>query len=676
MKKKSGKALRNENRALKGRTSKLQQQPEKITVENEKAQAAEYARIKTVIGNLDAGIFLLSLGGHIIFADNQIASILGCAHSEIIGKEYLAFVFPEEQEKAKKDLSNLLSADVEALKIVRKLIRGDGQPFWGQILGKLVKSSAGNPEFLVFMVTDISLNKKIENDLQETESRFKAIFNTAQVGMFRSRISSGLLLDANDKLAQMFLFSSKEELIQSGSFTRDFYVDPAQRERIVATAIANGGIINNVEIELWRRNKTKIWVLCSGTYSFDKDLIDGVLIDITDRKNAEKAIREKEKRLSGIFRAVPVGLGIVFQRHFTEVNEQICQMSGYSREELLGHSTEMLYLSRDDYEKIGSLLYSMLAKNGTASIEAQWRHKSGRPVDILLNLAPLDPGNPDSGIAVSILDLTQRKRSESERERLENLLRQAQKMEVIGRFAGGIAHDFGNLLSPIAGYASLLSFDIPEPDPKHVLIKQIINTATKAKMLIQQLLMFSRQQPVEKSAIDLKQMINNLLAMLQPAIPENICVSCQFDLPLSPIIGDTMQVEQVFLNLIVNAKDAMPSGGTITIGLEETLISEPLPQFTPIPLEPGQYILLTVKDSGTGIPTEILPKIFEPFFSTKKAGKGTGLGLSIVYEIVEKHCGSIQVQSEIGRGTTFKVYFPVFGNADKTEILRHKEPGA
>jgi len=500
MKKGNKKALEKENLDLKIRISELQHQFKKITTEKEKALIAEHSRLETVIGNLDAGIFLLSLDGHIIFADNQIASILGCTHSEIIGMEYLSFVFPEEQEKAKKDLS------------------------------------------------------------------------------------------------------------------------------------------------------------------------DGLLIDITDRKNAEKAIREKEKRLSGIFRAVPVGLGIVFQRHFTEVNEQICQMSGYSREELLGHSTEMLYLSRDDFDKTGSILYSMLEKNGTASIETQWRHKSGRPVDVLLNLAPLDPGKSDSGIAVSILDLTQRKRSESERERLENLLRQAQKMEVIGRFAGGIAHDFGNLLSPIAGYASLLAIDIPESDPKHLLIRQIINTAMKAKMLIQQLLMFSRQQPVEKSAIDLEQMINNLLTMLQPAVPENIRISCQFALPLSPIIGDTMQVEQVFLNLIVNAKDAMPAGGTITIGLEEALISEPLSQFTPIPLQPGQYILLTVKDSGTGIPMEILPKIFEPFFSTKKAGKGTGLGLSIVYEIVEKHGGSIQVQSEIGKGTTFKVYFPIFADANKTEI--------
>ncbi len=497
-----------------------------------------------------------------------------------------------------------------------------------------------------------------ERTFRQAENRFKALFNNAQVGVFRSKLSDGTLLEINEKLARMLRFSSREEALKTGFITADHYVHPEQRANIVKKAMESGGIVDCAEIELRRIDGTVFTIMWSGTIDREKDLIDGVFIDISERKKMERDLLERERKLSSIFRAVPIGLGIVTERLLVELNDGLCEISGYCRGELLNQVSRILYPTEEDFERAGRDSEAQIQKFGTANLECIWRHKSGREIDVMITLVPLEPGNPRNGLTFSVLDITQRKKAELDRQRLETQLRHAQRIESIGRLAGGVAHDLNNLLSPILGFSDLLLMETEESDPKHFKIREILTAAQRAQDLSRQLLTFSRKQPQELKPVDLRKVVESLRKLLRRTIPENITITANLPPVLSNIRGDMGQLEQMLMNLIVNAQDAMPKGGTLILALEETWIDEGFPNALGFDLRPGKHVLLRVADSGTGMSPNVLSRLFEPFFTTKEVNKGTGLGLSMVYGIVKQHGGSIHVYSEPDRGTTFKIFFP------------------
>jgi two-component system cell cycle sensor histidine kinase/response regulator CckA len=244
-----------------------------------------------------------------------------------------------------------------------------------------------------------------------------------------------------------------------------------------------------------------------------------------------------------------------------------------------------------------------------------------------------------------------------ERTLLEEQLRQAQKMEAVGRLAGGIAHDFNNLLTVILGRCELLMQLLQEGSMHRSYTEEIQTAITQAASLIQQLLAFSRKQAIQYEPVDLNEVVKNTQGMLERLIPENIQLSTVLTTELGLIRANRTQIEQVMLNLVVNARDAMPMGGTLTIETEPFELSESTPN-PQLDLGPGEYVLLTVRDTGTGMDAETLSHIFEPFYTTKQKGKGTGLGLPTVYGIVKQSGGSINVQSKPNSGTTFRIYLP------------------
>jgi len=256
----------------------------------------------------------------------------------------------------------------------------------------------------------------------------------------------------------------------------------------------------------------------------------------------------------------------------------------------------------------------------------------------------------------------------SERALLERQLRQAQKMEAIGQLAAGVAHDFNNILTVIQGHAGLLQNKLKSIDQDTRSIEQINHSATRAATLVRQLLMFSRKQVMQFKHIDINDLTYSTIKMLQRLVGEHVEITFKPETSLPAIFADQSMLEQILMNLSVNARDAMPNGGQVTIRTSLENI-----QRAPIPLDPerrdGSFICLTFIDTGTGMDTQILSRIFEPFFTTKPAGKGTGLGLSTVFGIVRQHHGWLDVQSKPNQGTTFRIYFPVSSQpAEKTEI--------
>ena len=271
-------------------------------------------------------------------------------------------------------------------------------------------------------------------------------------------------------------------------------------------------------------------------------------------------------------------------------------------------------------------------------------------------------GEPVRGVGIS-LDVT-------ERRTLEEQYQQAQKMEAIGRLAGGVAHDFNNLLTVILGYCELLLADLDPDDPRQADIAEIQKAGASAAGLTRQLLAFSRKQIIEPTLLDLNVVVADMRAMLGRLIGEDVKVVLGLRPELAPVKADRGQVEQIVMNLAVNARDAMPRGGTLTIETANVELDEHYAK-THLAVKPGPYVVLTVTDTGTGMTPEVQARLFEPFFTTKELGKGTGLGLATVHGIVTRSGGSVNVYSEVGRGTSFKVYFP---RADAAEMVVDAPP--
>ena len=361
--------------------------------------------------------------------------------------------------------------------------------------------------------------------------------------------------------------------------------------------------------------------------------------------------RYRQTLFAKAFRSSPLGTTIstLTEGRYLDVNEAFLQMLNYERRDVIGHtSTELnLWVEPEDRAR-------MLQQLGNSSIAkgllTRLRTSTGdiRDANVSAELIDLD-GVP------CVLAVTQ---DITEAKRLENQLRQAHRMGAVGRMAGGIAHDFNNILTVIMGYSELVAHRLGASHPEAKNLKEIKHAAERAASLTRQLLAFSRQQVLYPRVLDLNAVVNNLTQMLNRLIGEDIVLAFQRGNHLGYIKADLGQIEQVLLNLVVNARDAMSKGGTIAIStcnveLDEAYLDS---HFSVLP---GRYVLLSVSDTGCGMDDKTLSHIFEPFFTTKRPGQGTGLGLSTVYGIVKQSNGYIWVYSEIGKGTTFKLYFPL-----------------
>ena len=377
-----------------------------------------------------------------------------------------------------------------------------------------------------------------------------------------------------------------------------------------------------------------------------------------ERERMADALRESEASLRSIFRVAPIGIGVVHNRVLAQVNDRICEMLGYAAEELVGRSARMLYPTDEDFEFIGREKYLQIRARGTGTVETRWQRKDGQAIDVLLSSTPLDPSDWSKGVTFTALDISASKQGEQERLRLEDRLRQAQKMEAIGTLAGGIAHDFNNILAAIIGFAELAKIEAPGNGDVTANLAEVLKASFRARDLVRQILAFSRQAETEFGPIQIQLIVKEALKLLRASLPSTIQV--RQDLASEGLVlGDPTQIHQVVMNLCTNAFHAMHErGGVLEVSLSETQIgASPPPDLRVLPQ--GPCLKIRVRDSGPGIDPAIIHRIFDPYFSTKEKGKGTGLGLAVVHGIVKSHRGAIQVSSRLGEGATFDVYFPM-----------------
>ena len=364
---------------------------------------------------------------------------------------------------------------------------------------------------------------------------------------------------------------------------------------------------------------------------------------------AHKALLGSEAKFAKAFNANPSGMAITtVEGRVVDVNDAFLRMLGYTRDEALGRTTVDLGLWRTVEDRM-RVIQRAQAYGRVQTVEIEGRTKDGAPRALLYSaeLIELD-GAPH--VLLLTTDVT-------ERRQLEEQLRQAGKMEAVGQLAGGVAHDFNNILTAILGYADLLAADLPAADRRIEDVDEIRKAAHRAAALTRQLLAFSRKQVLEPRVLGLNVLVDNMGKMLHPILGENIELRALAAANLHAVRADPNQIEQVILNLAINARDAMPKGGKLTIETSNVeLDAEYAARHASV--VPGRYVMLAVSDTGTGMDAATQKRIFEPFFTTKDPGRGTGLGLATVYGIVKQSGGSIWVYSEPGQGTTFKIYLP------------------
>jgi PAS domain S-box-containing protein len=377
----------------------------------------------------------------------------------------------------------------------------------------------------------------------------------------------------------------------------------------------------------------------------------GISRDISDRKRAEEEIRKSEQRLR--IHAEHTPLAVIewdLEHRVAAWNAAAERIFGYSREEAMGQPASFIVppAFRQHVDEVGR---GLLAQKGGMRSTNENTTKHGLTISCEWYNTPLvDESGRVLGVASLVQDVT-------ERVALEEKLQQSQKMEAIGRLAGGVAHDFNNLLTVIIGYGQILADGVPVPSRLKDATTQIRAAADRAAGITRQLLAFSRKQVLSPRVIDLNDVMMSLDTMLRRLIGEDIEILTVPGRDLGTVKADPGQIEQVIMNLVVNARDAMPSGGKLTLETENAELDEAYAREHP-PLQPGRYVMLAVSDTGVGMTAETQAHIFEPFFTTKEVGKGTGLGLSTVYGIVKQSGGYIWVYSEPDQGSTFKIYFP------------------
>jgi len=389
----------------------------------------------------------------------------------------------------------------------------------------------------------------------------------------------------------------------------------------------------------------------------------GISSDITERKTAEEALRSSEERYHTIFNASVDGFALCTpDGRVMDANPAFCRLHGYTREELLA-AESFQFVHPDSQLRCWAFFEAASAGHSLRS-EAKARRKDGAMFDVETHGVPVQYGNAPHLLLI-MRDITERKQAEAERARLEAQLRQAQKMEAIGQLTGGVAHDFNNFLTTVMGYVAMAQERMAaQGDEKlDLYLERALRTGRQARDLIQQMLTYSRGKRGEPRALQLPPLVRESVKLMRSTLPSSIEFNTELDATLPPVLLDPVQLEQVLMNLCINARDAMQGVGTLSIALKKSTLRDSVCTSCHQPVR-GTYVELAVGDTGCGISTEVVERMFEPFFSSKETGKGSGMGLSTVHGILHEHDGHIVVETAPGRGARFRVLFRPMADAE------------
>ena len=525
-------------------------------------------------------------------------------------------------------------------------------------------------EHLVGSINSLHASDKA---LRTSEERYRVLVEHAPEAIVVLDANTGKFIDANDNACRLYALS-REELLRTGPVELSPPNQPDGRPsaEVAQEMIAKASKGEEAVFEWVHRNAVGNDIDCEVHLILlpfaTGDLIRGSIIDITEKKQAEEALRKSEERFRDLFEnANDLIQSVRPDGTFAYVNPAWSATLGYSAEE--ASNMAVLDIIHPDSKKHYMKIFERVIKGENLNdVETVFVAKNGKEVAVEGSTGCLfENGKPIATRGI-FRDITKHKH-------LEDQLRQAQKMEAIGQLAGGVAHDFNNLLQVISGYGQM-ALEESEGKKGHQELEEVMKAADRAATLVRQLLAFSRRQVLELEVLNLGDVVGDLSKMIRRVIGEHIAFTVHSDPGLKMIRADKGQLEQILMNLCVNARDAMPEGGALTIDAANTEMDEEFCKENTW-AKPGKYVVLAVTDTGDGMDEQTKNRIFEPFFTTKEMGKGTGLGLSTVFGIVRQHDGMIHVYSEVGVGTTFRIYLPMIENSEAAsdDLILEAPPG-
>ncbi len=605
-------------------------------------------------------VVVVDASGHIVQANSQAGKAFGYTTDELEGQPMEMLVPERFRVQHRKHRIEFSSTPVQRSMGTGRLLIGrkkDGAEFPVEV--SLNPMDSPGRRLVLAIVRDLTEFQRIQEDLHKSELLFRHIVETANEGIWMLD-PQGIVTYANPRIAEMLGLSLPEVV---GRSVLDF-VDPACASELQAS-IENRekGNAEQREICYRRKDGSLLYVLCNTRPEFTSDgRFAGslsMLTDITDRKQFEEELRDSEQKFHTLASGSSVGITTTDENgDCTYISQRWCDLTGTPPEKWIGKGwVDMVH--PEDRERLVTEWYQVALTSGEHHAEFRFLNDRGKTIWVhVSSVARRSSTGKLLGWVGVITDISEFKQVESQ-------LLQAQKMEAVGRLAGGVAHDFNNVLTIIAGYSSLIVAAADPNDLVHRQAAEIKKASDRAAALTHQLLAFGRKQILQPRLFDLNAVVKDTVGMLRRMINEDIEVRCLIKSGDIQIKADLSQMEQIVMNLVVNARDSMPMGGKLTIETDVVFLDEAYSR-EHLPVLPGAYARLAVTDTGTGIAPENLDHIFEPFFTTKEKDKGTGLGLATVYGIVQQSGGTIQVYSEPGHGTTFKIYLPVAeGAAEK-----------
>ncbi len=644
----------------------------KVRVLEARQESAEALRRYQLLAgdSRDIILFVRRRDGRILEANQAATKAYGYSDEELLS---LTIYDLRGQERSLAD-SQMDKAGSAGILFETDHLRKDGTTFPVEVSSQGV--FIGSDPVLLSVIRDITERKRAEEAVRESEARFSKAFYGSPSAMTITRPSDQTLIEANDSFLKLFEYSREEAIGRRVVADLNVYLNPeADRAKLVRLFEENGRV-PNLEVRMRTKTGKILTVLFSSemiNFAGEGNVACSTIMDITEHKRMEEELRkshdELELRVQERTEALRRQADLLELAHNTILvrdmdsritfwNRAAEELYGWTKAEAVGKVTRSLL--KTEFPVSFAEHMAVLTRRGHWEGELRHTTKDGRRI-VVASRQALQRDNTGNAIAIMEINL-----DVTDHRRLERQFHQAQKMEALGTLSGGIAHDFNNILAAIIGFTELLQDHLPENSKERRSTRRVLEAGLRGRDLVRQMLTFSRQTEQEKKPLRLSGIVEETVRLLRASIPSTVSIKVSVKSESGVIMGDPVQIQQVLMNLATNAAYAMrEKGGTLDIELSDFSIPRSNGDHG---MEPGFYMKLVVRDTGSGIPPEVIDKIFDPFFTTKKQGEGTGLGLSVVMGIVKQSGGYITAESEPGKGSTFTAYFP---KVEETPVTDH-----